>query len=208
MQFVSFGDKLHGISFHAICLLWRQIAWNAKASFLEKKNTKNILKCRLLKLKYLPSMLSVNFDLRLYYSRNQLFHIEMVNSCHPFINQQHFLHNASHMRLLKGRVNNFFLQITPVLANLISPPYPSRGKDKKKIENFHIFGIHWLYRTSRYAILKVDVTEIMTSINVIVLSSHYGGRLQSKWLQYQKPTFRNDRYARKKSVLDVGEGWS
>ena len=30
---------------------------------------------------------------------------------------------------------------------------------KIKIENFHVIDTHWLYRTSRYAIVKVDVTE-------------------------------------------------
>ena len=29
---------------------------------------------------------------------------------------------------------------------------------KLKIENFHVFDIHWLYRKSRYAIVKADVT--------------------------------------------------
>ena len=28
-----------------------------------------------------------------------------------------------------------------------------------KLENLHVFDIHWLYRTSRYAIVKVDVNE-------------------------------------------------
>ena len=30
---------------------------------------------------------------------------------------------------------------------------------KTKIDNFHVFDIHWLYRTSRYAIIKVDDTD-------------------------------------------------
>ena len=34
-----------------------------------------------------------------------------------------------------------------------------RPVGKIKIENLHVFDIHWLYRTSRYAIVKVDVTE-------------------------------------------------
>ena len=38
----------------------------------------------------------------------------------------------------------------------------------------------------------------MASLNVTVVSSQYSGRLQSKWLHYQKPTFRNERYARKR----------
>ena len=48
-----------------------------------------------------------------------------------------------------------------------------------------------IYRRSRYVIVNV-----VTSLNVTVLSSQYGGRLWSKWLYYQKPIFRNERYAR------------
>ena len=40
-----------------------------------------------------------------------------------------------------------------MLANLTHPV------GKIKIENFRVFDIHWLYRTSRYDIVKVDVTE-------------------------------------------------
>ena len=85
-----------------------------------------------------------------------------------------------------------------MLANLISHTL-IRPVGKIKIENFHVFDIHWLYRTSRYATVKVDVTERNDVIlNVTVLSSQYGGRLQLKRLYYQKPTFRNERYARKR----------
>ena len=34
-----------------------------------------------------------------------------------------------------------------------------RPMGKIKIETFHVFDIHWLYRTSLYAIVKVDITE-------------------------------------------------
>ena len=51
-----------------------------------------------------------------------------------------------------------FPQITPVLANLISYTL-IRPMVKIKIENFQVFDIQWLYRTSRYAIVKVDITE-------------------------------------------------
>ena len=47
---------------------------------------------------------------------------------------------------------------SPVLANFLTRPYPSSGKDK--IEHFHVLwhtGCEW--RTSQYAIVKVDVTE-------------------------------------------------
>ena len=52
-----------------------------------------------------------------------------------------------------------FPQITPVLANLISHTL-IRPAGKINIENFYVFDIHWLYITSsRYAIVKVGVTE-------------------------------------------------
>ena len=35
--------------------------------------------------------------------------------------------------------------------------YPSRGKDKNRA--FYVFDIRWLYRTSRYDIVRVDVTK-------------------------------------------------
>ena len=50
------------------------------------------------------------------------------------------------------------VRISPVLADLISHTF-IRPVGKTKIENFHMFDIHLLYRTSRYAIVKVDVTE-------------------------------------------------
>ena len=40
--------------------------------------------------------------------------------------------------------------------------------------------------------------NVMTSLNVMVLSSQYGRCLQSQGLHYQKHTFRNERYARKR----------
>ena len=58
-----------------------------------------------------------------------------------------FLHNG------KG-----FLQIIPVLANLISHSL-FRPLGKIKVNNFQVFDIHWLYRTSRYAIVNVDIRE-------------------------------------------------
>ena len=45
-----------------------------------------------------------------------------------------------------------------MLANLISHTLVC-PMGKIKIENFHVFDIHWLYRTSQYAILKVEVIE-------------------------------------------------
>ena len=46
---------------------------------------------------------------------------------------------------------------TGASKSYLTHPYPSRGKDK--IENFHVFDIHWLYRPPRYAIVKVDATK-------------------------------------------------
>ena len=45
-----------------------------------------------------------------------------------------------------------------MLVNLISHTL-IHPVGKIKIETFHAFDIHWLYRTSRYAIIKADVTE-------------------------------------------------
>ena len=39
----------------------------------------------------------------------------------------------------------------------LTHPYPSLGKIK--IESFQVFDIHWLYRMSRYTMVKVYVTE-------------------------------------------------
>ena len=46
-----------------------------------------------------------------------------------------------------------------MLANLISHNL-IRPMGKIKIETFRVFDIHWLYRTPRYAIVKVDVTQL------------------------------------------------
>ena len=50
------------------------------------------------------------------------------------------------------------MQITLMLANLISHTL-IRPVGKIKIENFHVFDIYWLYRMSRYTIVKDDITE-------------------------------------------------
>ena len=46
-----------------------------------------------------------------------------------------------------------------MLANLISHTLICHVGKKKKIENFHVLDIHSLYRMSRYASVKVDITE-------------------------------------------------
>ena len=73
---------------------------------------------------------------------------------------------------------------------------------KIKIENFEVFDIHWLCRTSRYAIVKVDVTErhgIFTTIwrtsavEVTALSKiETNDRLKCSGMRG-----KNERYARK-----------
>ena len=50
------------------------------------------------------------------------------------------------------------MQITLVLANHILHTF-IHPLEKLKIKNFHVFDVHWLYRTSRYAVVKVDITE-------------------------------------------------
>ena len=87
------------------------------------------------------------------------------------------------------------MQITLVLANLISHTLIC-PMGKIKIKNFHVFDIHWLYRMSRYAIVKVDITERNAVTKCYDIVSQYGGHLQPKWLHYQKPTFGNESYAR------------
>ena len=47
-------------------------------------------------------------------------------------------------------------------------------------------------------LIRLTSLNVMTPLNATVLSSQYGGRMQSTWLHYQKPTFRNERYARKR----------
>ena len=77
-------------------------------------------------------------------------------------------------------------------ANLISHIL-IRPMDKLKIENFYVFVTHWLYRTSRN-----DVTKRHGIVIIIWRTSAVEENLQSKRLHYQKPTFRNERYARRR----------
>ena len=83
----------------------------------------------------------------------------------------------------KTKIKNF-----KVPANLISHTL-IRPVGKTKIKNFHVFDIHWLYRMP---FLRLTSLNLMTSLSVMVKSSQYGRCLQSKWLHYQKPTFRNE----------------
>ena len=45
---------------------------------------------------------------------------------------------------------------------------------------------------------------MLKSLNVTVLSLQYGS-LQSKWLHYQKPTFRNKGMQEKESIMCEGQ---
>ena len=50
-----------------------------------------------------------------------------------------------------------FANYTDASKSYLTQPSPSCGKIK--IENFHVFDMHWLYMTPRYVIFKADVTE-------------------------------------------------
>ena len=52
---------------------------------------------------------------------------------------------------------------------------PTQGKIK--IENSHVFDIHWLYRTSSIPSLRLTSVNVMTSLNVKIMLSQYGGCL-------------------------------
>ena len=88
-------------------------------------------------------------------------------------------------------------RITPVLANLISHTL-IRPLGKIKIENFQGLIYTGIGRHDT-SLVRLTSLNVMTSLKVTLLSPEYGGRLQSKWQQYQKPTFRNERYARKRT---------
>ena len=90
-----------------------------------------------------------------------------------------------------------FPKTTSAIANVISYTL-IRPVGKVKIENFLVFGVHWLYRTSRYAIVKVDVTERYDVTNRlgIVITTWRTSAIEVTALS--KPTFRNERYARKR----------
>ena len=84
-----------------------------------------------------------------------------------------------------------------MLPNLISNTL-IRPVGKIKIEHFHVFDIHWFYRTSRYATVKVDVTERndVAKRHGIVITIWRAPAMEVTALS--KTTFRNERYARKR----------
>ena len=84
-----------------------------------------------------------------------------------------------------------------MLANLISHTL-IRPVGKIKIENFQVFDIHWLYRTSRYVTVKVDVTERngVSKRNGIVITIWRTSAIEVTALS--KTHFRNESYIRKR----------
>ena len=91
-----------------------------------------------------------------------------------------------------------FHKISPVLAYLISHAL-IHLLGKVKIENFHMFYIPWLYRTSRYTIIKVDVIESndITERHRICHHNMADVRNRSDCI-IKTPTFRNESYTRKR----------
>ena len=73
---------------------------------------------------------------------------------------------------------------------------------KIKIENFYLLDIHWLYRTSRYAIVKVVATECndVTTRHRIFITIWPTSAIEVTALSKPraKPTFKIERYARKR----------
>ena len=90
---------------------------------------------------------------------------------------------------LKRRV--FVMRIsasfTDASNSYLAHSYPSRGKDKNRE-----FSRFWLCRKSRYAIFKADVTKRHGIVITIWWMSAIGE------MHYQKNTFKNERYARKR----------
>ena len=60
----DFMQRKQDLTFHAICLQWRQFAWNVKSCFLEKIRKTKQTKCYL--LKFLSRVLSVKLDTKTY----------------------------------------------------------------------------------------------------------------------------------------------
>ena len=65
-----------------------------------------------------------------------------------------------------------------MLATLI-PHTLIHPEGKIKSKNFHMFDIHWLYRSGRHGTpsLRLMSLNVTTSLNVAALSSQYGGCL-------------------------------
>ena len=71
-----------------------------------------------------------------------------------------------------------------------------RPVEKINFSNFHVFDIHYLYKTSRYAIVKFDVIERIgvTKRHSIVIIIWQTSAID---VHYQKHTYINEKYTRK-----------
>ena len=76
---------------------------------------------------------------------------------------------------------------------------PSWRKDKNRE-----YSLVWY---TMYTSLRLTSLNAMVPLNVTILSSQYGGRLQSKWLHYQKPAFRNEGMKKKKKKKKKNLPW-
>ena len=96
------------------------------------------------------------------------------------------------------------MQITLVLANLISHTL-IRPAGKIKIENFRVFDIHWLYRMSRYAIVKVDVAERndVTKHHGIVITIWQTSAIKVTALFMENPLLEMKGMQEKESIIGV-----
>ena len=72
---------------------------------------------------------------------------------------------------------------------------PTQGKIK--IENSHVFDMHWLFRTSRTQSLRFTSLNVMTSLNATVMSSRRTTAIEVTVFLKQS-TFRSERCARKR----------
>ena len=92
-----------------------------------------------------------------------------------------------------------FPQIATVQENYCISHALIRPVEKIKFDNFHVFDILWAYRTSRYAIVKVYVTERndVTKRHGIVTTIWQTSAIEVTALS-NKPTLRNERYERKR----------
>ena len=75
-----------------------------------------------------------------------------------------------------------------------------------KIKIKHFMGLIYTGCIECHATPSLRLTSVneMTSLNITVLSSQYGGRLQSKWMHYQKPFSEMKGMQEKESIMMWG----
>ena len=108
------------------------------------------------------------------------------------------------LKFLPSMLKKYFLaycirisaKYTSASKSYLTHPYPSL--ENGKIKNYMYLIYTGCIGCQDRPSWRLTSMNVMTSLNVMVLSSQYGRRLQWKWLHYQKPTFWNERYARKK----------